>query len=238
MAVSAGDGLRSSPQLPSGASRLAWQNTLHFGPVNKNPHILVVEDQAADFELMLHTLRKGGMAFTAKRVDADDELLRELDQHPPDVVLSDNALKNADSFTVLKMVRERDPDVPCVLVTGGMQPEKLTEVFERGADECVFKDRLAELVFAVRRALRLSRERRRARLAEFERDQLHRELSALRGETIPFAPLVRMCRACKKVSDKRGGWESVELHFLRHYGIAFTYDLCSDCVETYYSARR
>lgn len=205
--------------------------------MGQSTHILVVEDEPADFELIQHELKRSGLECTTTRVDADDALFRELYEHPPEVILSDNALANADTFTILKLVRDRCPDTPVIIVTGGMTEDMLAEVFARGADDCVFKHRLAELAPAVRRALRLASERRRLRFAEVERDQLRREVAMLRGQRLAFGPLITLCRSCKSVRDERGEWEPLEKHFQRQYGLTFTHELCPDCVEMYYAAR-
>jgi diguanylate cyclase (GGDEF)-like protein len=62
----------------------------------------------------------------------------------------------------VQMVRDRDPLLPVIMVTGAMGDEAAVELLMAGASDYVLKDRLARLAPAVRRALReavMSRER-------------------------------------------------------------------------------
>ena len=63
--------------------------------VKKELRILVLEDVAADVVLMSHELTSGGLAFAATRVETREEFLREIEQHPPDLILSDHGLPRA-----------------------------------------------------------------------------------------------------------------------------------------------
>jgi CheY-like chemotaxis protein len=198
------------------------------------PHILVIEDDAADYELVQHALRKGGLAFTSKRVEASDELFRELGEHPPDLVLSDHGLREADSLTLLALIRHRLPDVPFVLVTGGMREEDMAEAFARGADDCIYKHRLPELATAVHRALQMGGLRRRLREAEQERDRLRAELAKAREGAGAEPRILTLCAACKRMREGTE-WPRLETYFRRHYGIEFTHGMCPQCVENYYT---
>ena len=51
--------------------------------------ILIVEDLASDAELMAFELRQANLTFTSRRVDNDLDFIRELEQSPPDLILSD-----------------------------------------------------------------------------------------------------------------------------------------------------
>ena len=51
-------------------------------------NLLLLEDSAADAELMVEALRESGFDPSFRRVDTKDAFLQELD-HPPDFILSD-----------------------------------------------------------------------------------------------------------------------------------------------------
>src|SRR6202035_3908853 len=60
------------------------------------------------------------------------------------------------------MVRQKDPLIPVIMVTGALGDEAAVELLIAGASDYVLKDRLARLAPAVRRAVRetaMSRER-------------------------------------------------------------------------------
>lgn len=205
----------------------------HGERVKTDLKILVVEDVAADFELMRRELDRGGLSFTSRRVETNEELQAELIQQPPDLVLSDHGCAKSDSFAVLDIVRRRLPDLPFIVVTGSLGEEQVAKVFARGADDCVFKHRLFELVPAVQRALHLSEERRRLRGAERERDQLQMELQALRAERLSTRTIVPICMECKSIRDKNIGWVPLESHFWNHFNIRFSHGLCPVCAKKY-----
>jgi PAS domain S-box-containing protein len=134
--------------------------------VKKELRILVLEDVAADVVLISHELRSGGLAFEAKRVETRDDFLRELEQDPPDLILSDHGLPGFDGFTALALAREKAPDTPFIFVTGSMGEELAIDSLRSGATDYVLKTRMSNLVPAVERALRLAVERAKRRQAE------------------------------------------------------------------------
>jgi PAS domain S-box-containing protein len=136
--------------------------------VKKELRILVLEDVAADVTLISHELRTGGLQFSACRVETRDDFLRELEQRPPDIILSDHGLPGFDGFTALAIARDRVPDTPFIFVTGSMGEELAIDSLRSGATDYVLKTRMSNLVPAVERALRLADERNRRRQAERE----------------------------------------------------------------------
>jgi PAS domain S-box-containing protein len=133
--------------------------------------ILYVEDVPADAALVNHELRKGGLLFRTKRVDSKNEFIRDLEENPPDVILSDHGLPNFDGFAALAVARAKCPDVPFIFVTSSLGEEFAIETFESGATDYVLKKNLSKLVPVVQRALREARERVRLR----EQEQALRE---------------------------------------------------------------
>ena len=136
--------------------------------VKKELRILVLEDVAADVVLMSHELRAGGLAFEARRVETRDEFLHELEENPPDLILSDHGLPGFDGFMALALARDRCPETPFIFVTGSMGEELAIDSLRSGATDYVLKTRISNLVPAVERALRLAEERMKRRLAEKE----------------------------------------------------------------------
>lgn len=116
--------------------------------------ILILEDVAADAELMEHELLKGGIHFTSKRVDSKEEFVRELSDFAPDIILSDYSLPQFDGLSALELVQQQKPDVPFILTTGAMGEEFAIETLKKGATDYVLKQRLSRLVPSVKRALR------------------------------------------------------------------------------------
>lgn len=195
-------------------------------------HILVVEEAPQDFDLIERELQQGGLQFSSKRIDTPEELSSELHAQPS-VVLCDLANALLDGFSVLEQVRAHSAALPFIVVTGSLDKEQMAYVFERGADDCVLKHRLPDLVPAVQRAVRLGAARRRLALAEEERDRLRAELEAWRFGRPRLPTIVPICAGCKKIRELDGDWQQLETHFRDHFNIRFSHGLCPHCVTEY-----
>ncbi|MBK8594715.1 MAG: response regulator [Holophagales bacterium] len=134
--------------------------------------LLVVEDFHPDSELMVHELRRQGIALTWSRVETREEYLAALDSMP-DVVLSDYSLPGFDALTALSLLKQRGLDVPFLVVTGNVSEEVAVACMKAGASDYLNKDRLARLGPAVEQALAGKRLRDEKARAEREREVNH-----------------------------------------------------------------
>jgi signal transduction histidine kinase len=147
--------------------------------LKKEIHILMLEDNAADAELSKHTLRQSGIAHRAVRVETEADFIRELEQHPPDLILSDYALPGFDGYAALDIAKRIRPDTPFIFVTGTLGEEVAIETLKNGATDYVLKHRLARLVPSVHRAMREAQGRSERRRAEERLRESHAQLRAL-----------------------------------------------------------
>ena len=139
----------------------------------------MLEDSAADAELVSHTLRRGGIVFSSERVDTRAAFQRALEQKRPDLILSYYSLPSFDGWAALAIARTKCPDAPFIFVTGTLGEEVAIETLKQGATDYVLKHRLARLVPSVQRALREAGERKERRRAEEQLRQSHEQLRAL-----------------------------------------------------------
>ncbi len=127
--------------------------------------VLIVEDERALLELYMEMLLAAG--FEVSGACDREAALRALDDPGPDVVLSDLTLPDGSGVDVLRGVRERDLDVPVVLVTGNPSVETAVQALELGALHYLVKPvTRAQLVRSVENAARLRK------LALFRREAL------------------------------------------------------------------
>ena len=132
--------------------------------MSTNLNLLMLEDSAADAELMIEALRESGFDPSFRRVDTKDAYLRELDQ-PPDFILSDYSMPQFTAQDALQLMKERGLDLPFIIVSGCIGEDMAVECMKAGAADYLLKDRLGRLGHAVTQALerkRLLEEKRQA----------------------------------------------------------------------------
>jgi PAS domain S-box-containing protein len=182
--------------------------------MDKELRILILEDVPADAELEEHELRKAELVFTSKIVDTKETFLKELDDFLPDLILSDYELPSFDGIAALRIVKEKCPDVPFILVTGKLGEEFAIEKLKEGATDYVLKNNLKRLVPSVNRALQEAEEiteRKRLRKVLQESEKLYRLLAENTSDMItrhlPDGTYLYLSPACRTLF----GYEPEEL---------------------------
>lgn len=120
--------------------------------------ILILEDSLEDMEMIIRVLRKEGMNFEHCIAMTKAEYIFCLDDYNPDVILSDNSLPQFSAAEALGLLRDRNSDIPFILVTGTVSEEFAAQIIKQGADDYILKDRLTRLPSAIENALRQHRE--------------------------------------------------------------------------------
>jgi signal transduction histidine kinase/DNA-binding response OmpR family regulator/HPt (histidine-containing phosphotransfer) domain-containing protein len=129
-------------------------------PVEPDLRILLVEDSPTDAELIVHRLHHDGLAFTYRRVETADFLVRALTELDPHILLCDNRLPNLDAASVIEIVGRIRPHLPIVIVTGTLDDEAAAGLIKAGASDFIRKDRMGRLLAAVTSALERARDQR------------------------------------------------------------------------------
>jgi PAS domain S-box-containing protein len=114
--------------------------------------VLILEDRPADAKLMLHELRRAGYDVDWQRVETEAEYRAHLDP-AIDVILADGVVPGFDASHALKLVQDRELNIPLIVVTGSLSEEKATELMRLGAADYLLKDRLTRLGQAVTQTL-------------------------------------------------------------------------------------
>jgi diguanylate cyclase (GGDEF)-like protein/PAS domain S-box-containing protein len=137
---------------------------------SKPQRALIVEDMAADAQLISLRLAAEGLAFDWHRVQTEKDYLAELARRP-DIILADWHLPQFSGKRALELLGECGLDIPFIIVSGGIGEEAAIDAMRQGAADYVLKDRPARLGAAVRRAL----EERRLRGEQKEADEKLRQ---------------------------------------------------------------
>ncbi|WP_127509497.1 hybrid sensor histidine kinase/response regulator [Actinoplanes solisilvae] len=125
--------------------------------------LLIVEDNEDDALLVVRNLRGGGIDLDFERVETAAAMSMALTIQPPDIVISDNTMPAFDASSALRLLRDRQIDVPFIVVSGQIGEETAVALMREGAHDFVLKDSLARLLPAVTRELREAEERREQR---------------------------------------------------------------------------
>jgi PAS domain S-box-containing protein len=134
--------------------------------MEKELHVLIVEDSEDDTLLMVRELKRGGYRPAYRRVESAAELQQELEKQSWDLILSDYRIPRFSGFRALELVRERGHDLPFIIVSGAIGEETAVAAMKAGAHDYIMKGNLVRLVPAVEREVREAEERRRRRKAE------------------------------------------------------------------------
>src|SRR5216684_3299481 len=141
--------------------------------VGKPLRVLHVEDCAADAELLLDELSRGGYAVTATRVETADTMRDALRSQAWDVVVSDYSMPTFSAPAALALLREMGSDVPFIIVSGTIGEDTAVTALKAGACDFLVKGRLARFLPALERELRdVERRRERTRTQAVLEEQL------------------------------------------------------------------
>ncbi len=150
-------------------------------------HVLQVEDNPLDAELVQRELRRAAFDFTYTVVQTREDFIREVQDRCPQIVLADYNLPQWRGMEALAILEHEGVDVPLILVTGALGEVTAVECLKKGATDYVLKGALARLPVAVHRALRERSLRLQRKLAEQELAQKVEELARSNKELEQFA---------------------------------------------------
>ncbi|MBC7886574.1 MAG: PAS domain S-box protein [Ferruginibacter sp.] len=125
--------------------------------MNRPLKILLLEDSEDDADLIQHTLKRGGIKFTALIVDTKVDFIDGVRNFKPDLVLSDHSLPKFNSSEAVKIFKNHLKvqmlSAPFILITGAISEESAMQCIKDGADDYILKDRLQRLPTAIKNAL-------------------------------------------------------------------------------------
>ncbi len=127
--------------------------------------VMVVDDDAETLALLREIVAKEG--FEVETAEDAETALRRLEQWQPELVITDIHMPGMDGLALLAAVREKEPDIPVVLLTAYGSLKTAVDAIKAGAFDYLSKPFVVEDIrLVVRRALehtRLVRENRSLR---------------------------------------------------------------------------
>lgn len=115
--------------------------------------ILIIEDNESYFKLASHELKSVLNSPEIKLVQNEQAFLEELQNNPPDVIITDYVLPKFDGMKVLQHTLQENPLIPVIIFTGSMNEEVAVECMKAGAIDYVLKNNYKRLPFSVKEAL-------------------------------------------------------------------------------------
>lgn len=159
--------------------------------------ILIVEDEPKIARLVADYLT--GSGFQSHHLEHGDDVMPWLDEQRPALVLLDLMLPGTDGLTLCRLIRERWPRLPVIMLTARVEEVDRLLGLELGADDYICKPfSPREVVARVKTVLRRSR--------------------ALNGESVPNAgdPLVLDEDGWRALADGHDlGLTAVEFQLLK-----------------------
>ncbi len=139
--------------------------------------VLLVEDNESDALLVVDELSGGGFAPRSRRVASAEEVHAAL-QETWDLVICDYHVPSLTPLQVLDILRQRQLDVPLIVISGVVDEADMVDVMRAGAHDYMQKGNLKRLVPAIRREMADAAERRVRRAAEWVAAESARRLEA------------------------------------------------------------
>ncbi len=122
--------------------------------MSKKLHILHIEDDAGDAELIRQTLLRSELDCDVTLAMSRAEYTEALQKGGIDLILSDNRGYDFDGLEVLRTVRRQHPHIPFLFLSGSFEGKDLERLKNEGASDCLLKTDTEILVPAIQRALR------------------------------------------------------------------------------------
>jgi len=97
----------------------------------RKSHVLVVDDDDGYRSMLERVLIRGGYDVSTAR-DATEGLVA-INSQPFDLVLADLHLPGINGLELIRQIRELEPELPCIVITGQGNPEYSLEALRSGA---------------------------------------------------------------------------------------------------------
>jgi CheY-like chemotaxis protein len=188
--------------------------------------VLLVEDDAADAELIEQQLKDSGFSFSLVRVQNEGDFRQHLKAETPDVILSDHGLPSFSGFKALEITRADFPKKPFIFVSGSNDQGMVADMYEQGATDYVFKRDLGDLKAAVLRALDEAFEKQSTNSADSPQlEKLPAPMVSLAGAT----GKLQFCPRCWQATDELGQAVLMESYCTSRPEVLVERRICAQC---------
>jgi putative nucleotidyltransferase with HDIG domain len=143
-------------RIPSEAMRDSMHQTDLSSEVcvesNHKTHILIVDDEPVIREVLQERLSNAG--FECEVARNASEALKSIRSHPYHLVLSDIAMPGGDGISLLRQIKNEQPDLDVVMLTGVVDVETAVRAIRLGASDYLTKPfNLEDVMLTIERTL-------------------------------------------------------------------------------------
>ena len=111
--------------------------------------ILHIEDSKTDSDLVQRLINKSGLNARYHLASDKNEVNDALNHFDPNIILCDHSLPAFNSKMAYSICKDKNPDLPFILVTGTVSEEFAVEMLKSGVDDYLLKTNLQRLPVAV-----------------------------------------------------------------------------------------
>ncbi|WIV52102.1 phosphate regulon transcriptional regulator PhoB [Marivivens sp. LCG002] len=159
--------------------------------MSPKPHILVIEDEAPQREVLVYNLESQG--FRVSEAATGDEGLLLLSEDKPDVLVLDWMLPNVSGIEICRQIKTKPEtrDLPVIMLSARSEEVDRVRGLETGADDYVVKPySVSELMARVKTQLRRARPTLAGQVLAFEDIELDAETHRVTrgGEQLKLGP--------------------------------------------------
>jgi DNA-binding NarL/FixJ family response regulator len=115
--------------------------------------IFLVEDHKLMADALVSILHRKGNFQVADVAETAEEALERLPNAEVDLALVDVVLPHTSGIELVSIIRQRYPDLPCLMISGRSSRQYVKRSLEAGARGYVLKDDIQEVIHGIRRVL-------------------------------------------------------------------------------------
>src|SRR5688572_21117472 len=159
--------------------------------------ILVVDDDNLSRQFLVEATKSLGLAVTSAR--DGNEGFESARANPPDLVLTDLRMPNADGLQLVPRLRAAVPGLPVVVITAHGTVETAVQAMRQGAADFLMKPCTADTLQLVIR--RIERTSKLERENEYLRNEMMGQASTIIADSAEMAETVR---SAKRIAKSKG----------------------------------
>ena len=173
-------------------------------PSEPVPHVLVVDDEPKNLQLIGSVLNEQGYDVTV--ATSGQEALDIVRDTPPTLILLDVMMPGMDGYEVCRRLRRNmaTASIPVIFLTALTDKDNIVQGFRAGGVDYVTKPFFAEELIA--------------------RVETQVHLHQLKS-------LLAVCSYCNRVRTEVQGWQKLEYFIHDRAGVHFSHTICPDCYD-------